>query len=211
MITYAHRGVCAAADEENTMDAFERALDRGMNFECDVRMSIDGVPVIVHDHSLMRTHGVDRRVQFTRAADLEALGVPTLDDVLRLLARRGGRVVLDLKVAPTVLMRETLRLMRERRVRASDVTFLVWTRLTSRPTSATRLLRAVGYTFHTTHPFVDGVACKYDGSYENVACIERALERNMEVNVWPPDATKLAELIRRYGARPGCTITADAA
>jgi glycerophosphoryl diester phosphodiesterase len=51
----AHRG---GRDEapENTLAAFERARDLGIpGIECDVRLSADGVPVIIHDDTVDRT------------------------------------------------------------------------------------------------------------------------------------------------------------
>ncbi|WP_308638286.1 glycerophosphodiester phosphodiesterase [Paenibacillus silvisoli] len=57
MITIvAHRGWSGAAPE-NTMAAFELALkDPGIHYiELDVHLSKDGVPVVIHDHTLERT------------------------------------------------------------------------------------------------------------------------------------------------------------
>ena len=56
--------------------------------EFDVRASADGVPVICHDATLERTHGRLDRVDALSAAALEALGVPTLADVLTTAGRR---------------------------------------------------------------------------------------------------------------------------
>ena len=56
--------------------------------EFDVRASSDGVPVICHDATLERTHGRPERVDELSAAALEALGVPTLAEVLTTVGRR---------------------------------------------------------------------------------------------------------------------------
>ena len=54
MIVTAHRGSSEAAPE-NTIAAFNRALDAGVNaIETDIRLSRDGVPVLVHDENLLR-------------------------------------------------------------------------------------------------------------------------------------------------------------
>ena len=63
--------------------------------EFDVRASADGVPVICHDATLERTHGRSDRVDSLTAAALEALGVPTLAEVL---ATAGRRPFLDVEL-----------------------------------------------------------------------------------------------------------------
>ena len=50
-----------------------------------MRFSRDGVPVIVHDETLARTHGDERAVSALGASELQRLGVPTLSDALAVL------------------------------------------------------------------------------------------------------------------------------
>lgn len=51
----AHRGAGKTAPE-NTLAAFAAGRARGYSmFECDVRLSSDGVPFLLHDHTLNRT------------------------------------------------------------------------------------------------------------------------------------------------------------
>ncbi|HET7620645.1 MAG TPA: glycerophosphodiester phosphodiesterase family protein [Gemmatimonadaceae bacterium] len=58
----AHRGASGRAPE-NTMRSFELALEEGADaLELDVRVSADGVPVVIHDANLLRTTGVDALV-----------------------------------------------------------------------------------------------------------------------------------------------------
>lgn len=106
----AHRGDRSGAPE-NTMPAFRAALDAGMAFvETDVRLSADGVPVLIHDPTVERTtDGTGRVAQLTLAElrRLDAGGwmapafrgtpVPTLDEFLQLLAERAGLALIELK------------------------------------------------------------------------------------------------------------------
>ncbi len=58
----AHRGASAYAPE-NTRAAFILARDMGADgFECDVHLSKDGVPVVIHDDNLRRVAGINVRV-----------------------------------------------------------------------------------------------------------------------------------------------------
>lgn len=99
----AHRGN-AFDCPENTMPALRSALDLGARFVAlDVQLSADGVPVVLNDHSLKRTAGVDRSVldltaseiAATEAAERHRFGerfagtrVPLLREALALLEHR---------------------------------------------------------------------------------------------------------------------------
>ena len=55
LVLTAHRGA-SFDDAENTLPAFERAVNAGADFiEFDLRMSADGVPVVLHDKTIDRT------------------------------------------------------------------------------------------------------------------------------------------------------------
>lgn len=67
----AHRGG-AHELEENTMDAFRTCYEKGIRgFETDIRMTKDGVLVILHDDSLERTHRGAGAVESKMAAELK--------------------------------------------------------------------------------------------------------------------------------------------
>jgi glycerophosphoryl diester phosphodiesterase len=85
----AHRGDWRRAPE-NTIPAFLAALDvpgcDGLEF--DVRAAAGGVPVVIHDETLDRVQGVAARVADLTPDALERHGVPTLENVLRVVPRR---------------------------------------------------------------------------------------------------------------------------
>ncbi len=69
----AHRGASAAAPE-NTLAALRRAAAVGARWaECDVRVSADGVAVVLHDANLERTTDGRGPVAARTAAELAAL------------------------------------------------------------------------------------------------------------------------------------------
>lgn len=73
-----HRGAAAYA-LENTLESFREAKRRGAAWvEIDVKLTADGVPIVMHDASLARTMQVDRMVARTKAADLPPL-VPSFE------------------------------------------------------------------------------------------------------------------------------------
>jgi glycerophosphoryl diester phosphodiesterase len=67
---------------ENTLASFREAWKRGATWvEIDVRLTADGVPVVMHDDSLKRTMGIDRLVAQTPRAELPA-EVPTFEQAI---------------------------------------------------------------------------------------------------------------------------------
>lgn len=90
-----HRGM-PGDNVENRMDAFFAALAHGADgIECDVQLAADGVPVIVHDRTLLRTTGAPGTVAQHTAPQLAELGLPTLR---QLLAELPPAAVLNLEV-----------------------------------------------------------------------------------------------------------------
>lgn len=85
----AHRGDWRHAPE-NSIAALvaAMAIPACDGVEFDVQTSADGVPILLHDETLERVQGRPERPADLSAAALEALGVPSLADVLAALPRR---------------------------------------------------------------------------------------------------------------------------
>ncbi|OLZ67021.1 glycerophosphodiester phosphodiesterase [Streptomyces sp. IMTB 2501] len=83
---------------ENTIDSLRSALDRGADaVEIDVRLTRDGVPVLLHDGTLRRLWEHDRPLSALSAEEVRGLtagGVPTLAEALA--ATGDSRVMVDL-------------------------------------------------------------------------------------------------------------------
>ena len=83
-----HRGAAAYAPE-NTLASFREASRRGATWvEIDVKLTRDGVPIVMHDASLRRTMGIDRLVAEMPRAELPA-DVPTLEQAIACFAELG--------------------------------------------------------------------------------------------------------------------------
>ncbi|NEA65427.1 glycerophosphodiester phosphodiesterase [Streptomyces sp. SID12488] len=97
----AHRGDPYRV-RENTTDSLRSALDQGADaVEIDVRLTRDGVPVLLHDATLKRLWERDRPLAVLSAAEVRGLtegGVPTLAEALA--ATEGSRVMIDLPGSP---------------------------------------------------------------------------------------------------------------
>ncbi|SEE57954.1 glycerophosphoryl diester phosphodiesterase [Streptomyces sp. 3213] len=92
-----HRGDPYRA-RENTVDSLRSALEQGADaVEFDVRVTRDGVPVLLHDETLQRLWEVDRPLKSLSVDEVRGLtdgGVPTLVEALA--ATEGSRVMVDL-------------------------------------------------------------------------------------------------------------------
>jgi glycerophosphoryl diester phosphodiesterase len=113
-LVFAHRGG-AARGPENTLAACETALAFGADgVECDVHLSRDGIPVVIHDATLERTTNLTGPVAARTAAELahadaafhfkpeeghplrgQGVGVPTLEELL--LRFPDARVIVEAK------------------------------------------------------------------------------------------------------------------
>ncbi len=122
-LVIAHRGFSWIAPE-NTLIAFRKAMETGVGMaECDVYLSRDGVPVVIHDEKLKRTTGVSGSVHEKTASELGRLDagswkskefrgerIPTLVDLLRLVK---GHLRLVIEIKQTGMETEVVKAIRE--------------------------------------------------------------------------------------------------
>ncbi|MFJ3225206.1 glycerophosphodiester phosphodiesterase [Streptomyces sp. NPDC086783] len=105
----AHRGDPYRV-RENTLDSLRSALRRGADaVEIDVRLTRDGVPVLLHDETLERLWEHDRPLLSLSSDEVRGLtagGVPTLVDALA--ATGDGRLMIDLPGADRRTVREVV-------------------------------------------------------------------------------------------------------
>lgn len=90
-VLYAHRGLFDNKTDapENSLPAFQKAVEAGYGIELDVQLSKDGIPVAFHDASLKRMCGVEGNVWDYPLSELKQLKladsnaeVPTLAEAL---------------------------------------------------------------------------------------------------------------------------------
>jgi len=98
----AHRGLHGPGVPENSRAAFRAAIEAGYGIELDVQPASDCTPMVFHDYDLSRMCGDEGFVVDLDPEDLSELrlgdseeGIPTLNDVLRLVA---GQVPLLIEI-----------------------------------------------------------------------------------------------------------------
>jgi glycerophosphoryl diester phosphodiesterase len=203
----AHRGASAYAPE-HTFAAYDLALDQGADtLELDVRATLDGQPVVLHDSRLLRTARDQRAIASVRGADLASLHAdvrpPTLDAVLDrygtatrwLVELKDPAPALEHAVAAAITARgfEDIAIVQSfdaaalRRLRCTSPSLIV-APLFWRAPSARRL--------RTVAAFAAGVGVRHP--CVDVALLLRARDCGLAVRAWtanaPADIERLAAL-----------------
>src|ERR1044072_3086041 len=110
MLIIGHRGASAVAPE-NTIAAFREALVVGADgIEFDVRLTRDGVPVVIHDSTLRRTGRLPHRVADLTSAEISKIDVgswfaatfanetvPSLAELFTLFQSNSSTLYLEMK------------------------------------------------------------------------------------------------------------------
>lgn len=115
MLVIGHRGACGLAPE-NTLASMHAAVAAGvLILEFDVQTTKDGIPVVIHDASLLRTHKKRRRISSLTAKELRILTtdcqpVPTLAQVLDAY---WGRIYLNIEIKGKGTAAAVVRLLQE--------------------------------------------------------------------------------------------------
>lgn len=135
ILIVAHRGASAYAPE-NTLPAFELAWELNADaIEGDFHLTADGEIVCVHDFSIEKYTGIDRRVNEMKLEELRALdfgvwkghkwqgtAIPTLAEVLATVPL-GKRIFVEVKCGPEIVP-ELLERVEESELEQDQVVFI---------------------------------------------------------------------------------------
>jgi glycerophosphoryl diester phosphodiesterase len=211
-LVYAHRGA-SVEFPENTMAAFQRALELGVEgIELDVHVSADGVPMVIHDATVDRTTNGTGAVADMAREELQALDagdgerIPTLAEVLDLVgsalhvdievkARNAGETVLeevkgrDLRWLISSFDWEVLRYVRSR-----DANVELWPLTVGASDDAIAVAKEVG---------ARALAISHKGMDADIAA--SLAEQGLGFWVWTVNDPASAEVLAEWGAIGICT------
>lgn len=98
----AHRGLWGGDIIENSLIAYQNAVDNGYPIEIDLHLSTDGVLFSFHDDTTTRMTGVDKNIHTMSSTEIKGLRlldtcqtIPTFDEVLDLV---DGKVPLLIEI-----------------------------------------------------------------------------------------------------------------
>jgi glycerophosphoryl diester phosphodiesterase len=102
----AHRGLHDENYPENSLPAFQNAVDKGFNIETDLHVLKDGKIALFHDFNTLRICGIDSKLADLSSDDLKnyklsgtEYTIPLLEDLLAVAEGKVG-VLLELKTIP---------------------------------------------------------------------------------------------------------------
>ena len=97
MLVIGHRGAAGLAPE-NTLEALRAGVEAGADMlEFDVRLTKDGIPVLIHDVNTIRTHREFLTVSRHTLRELQKLAEP-LDTLEEVLDEFFGKILLNIEI-----------------------------------------------------------------------------------------------------------------
>ncbi len=111
---YAHRGLYRKDQTipENSIAAFQQAIDHQFGIELDLQSTKDGVVMVFHDDSLKRLCGVDRMLEEINYDEVLSMRLSKTDQLIPrfsdVLCQVNGQVVLIIEIKTTKRRKETV-------------------------------------------------------------------------------------------------------
>ncbi|MBP9840811.1 MAG: hypothetical protein KBC64_00105 [Simkaniaceae bacterium] len=182
----AHRGA-SKEKPENTLASFIQAIDIGVDFlECDVHLSQDNFPVIIHDDQIE-----GRLVSEMKLEELRAFQVPLLEEILAL----DYPMMIEIKPYNPILIQEVIQLTQEKQVVVGSFDQRVLSELKEKAPELP-LIEIVD-SFDACIQFPTYVALRSDQATYDV--IRSLHEKGCEVWAWTVDHLKEARLLISRG------------
>ena len=118
---------------ENTLEAIEQAYNDGADgFECDVRMTADGVPVVIHDTDLWRVahhRGIVKKMiksEINTVRLRTGERIPSVAEVMDFVKQKHWRVTFEIKDISPELAKKLVKLSFEHRLSNERCQFLTY-------------------------------------------------------------------------------------
>lgn len=228
-VILAHRGG-AFEYEENTMQGFRACYESGIRgFETDIRMTKDGVLVILHDDDLKRTHNGAGAVEHMMADELKQITTKQgqeflfLDELLDYFADKPGVMIeLEMKTKNQELYPDSrideycVALYEAAKRHRPEGSKYVFTSFDKRPLKAIRALAPQAPTaFIKSEPLskkfiaeakelgANHIACRISGTSRDL--VDEAHAEGFNVNCWPGRSPQDFYLAIGLGVDVHCT------
>lgn len=228
-VILAHRGG-AYEYEENTLQGFRACYEAGIRgFETDIRMTKDGVLVILHDDDLKRTHNGTGAIEQMTAAELKQITTKQgqsflfLDELLEYFADKPGVMIeLEMKTKNHELYPDSrideycVALYEAAKRYRPEGSKYVFTSFDKRPLRAIRTLDAKAPTaFIKSAPLseefmaeakelgANHIACRISGTSRDL--VDKAHAQGFKVNCWPGRSPEDFYLAIGLGVDVHCT------
>lgn len=119
MLIIGHRGAAGLAPE-NSLEALQKGFDVGADMlEFDVQLTRDKIPIVIHDSTLLRTHGSRKFVRWNTHESINKIAkkghaIATLEEVLDMFF---GKVLLNLEIKSSGTGKIVAELIKDRYIK----------------------------------------------------------------------------------------------
>lgn len=120
MLVIGHRGAAGVAPE-NTIESLRAGVDAGADMlEFDVQLTSDGIPVLIHDNNLLRTHHKRAFVSRQTLASLQEMTADCNNPIISLetvLDEFFGEIILNIEIKQRKTASAVLALMQSKYIK----------------------------------------------------------------------------------------------
>lgn len=211
---YAHRGLWGGAVPENSLAAFDAARAAGYGVELDVRLTMDGLPVVFHDATLERMCGRDEVVDRLKADELsvahlpDGSHIPSLERVLDVM--EGLPVLIELKVDdnPSDIAERVAAVINGRRGLLAVMSFdeqavaQLCRLVTDRPIGLLVAPDNNPMQIATKATTARGLGCDYVGPHHSILTEMAEASGGLPMVTWTVRTAHDLAIARQYGAAP---------
>lgn len=211
MLIIGHRGAAGLAPE-NTLEAFRVGVEKDADIlELDVRLTADGIPIVIHDPDTLRTHRQHVTISHTTLSELRTKipdhSIPTLEEVLDEFF---GNILLNIELKGKDSGKAAVALIKRKYIKKpSDWDFIIFSSFKVRELSAVRDVskKANLALLHFTNPFIfiayqrklRFTAVGFHRLYINWLALEIAKQLRLFTYVYTVDRPYGALLLQRRG------------
>ena len=160
MLVIGHRGAAGSAPE-NTLEALRAGVDAGADMlEFDIHLTSDGIPVLLHDNNLVRSHRKNVFVNRATFAQLQELTADSRNPIISLenvLDEFFGEILLNIEIKQRGMAEPVIKLLKRKYVkRRSDWDLFVFSSFLSGELGSIRKLseQANLWLLHKRNPFI---------------------------------------------------------
>jgi glycerophosphoryl diester phosphodiesterase len=211
---YAHRGLWGGTVPENSLAAFEAARAAGYGIELDVRLTMDGLPVVFHDATLERMCGRDEVVDRLKADEMsvarlpDGSHIPSLERALDVM--EGLPVLIELKVDdnPSDIAERVAAVINGRRGLLAVMSFdeptvaQLCRLVTDRPIGLLVAPDNNPMQIATKAATARGLGCDYVGPHHSILSEMAETSGGLPMVTWTVRTDKELTIARQYGAAP---------
>jgi len=204
-----HRG-CAGLEPENTISAFKKAINLGVDLiEFDVRMTKDKRLVVIHDEKVDRISNGQGYVEDFTLDEIKKLNlkknekIPTFEEAIDFLKNEKPKIVIEIKEPET--SNKILKIIREKEIENKVLIVSFWPEVLKKAKEINPKLKT-GFLFKikpknwlkiVREIKADGIGAHF--SLVDEKLVEICHKNNLKINTWTVNEIEDIERMIKFG------------